>query len=428
MYFRNTFALLGAPAAFIILTCANALAVEPRPLSLSQAIDSAFVRNPDLRLSALALTGADATVEIASAKPNPTLTVQTAGINPGLGIGAGPIRSKTVDSTLRLDQLIERGGKRDFRIANAVELKRAAANDLRDVRRRLRQAVSAAYYDLLAAHNKLDIARESAQLFDSTVQAAEKRRAAGDLAGADVARARIDAARARNDVAQAESDFVAMRQALNLLIGDPDDGEIVPTDSWPAGQVILPTGDSADLLKRPEVLAAKARLNAATSAQQLARASRHADITVSLQAEHYPASAANPQGSGNSYGVALQFPLMVRYAFAGEIRAADVAVDTARESLDKVVAAARSEARSSNERARAAFERVRRYDDELLPLATKAADAAEFAFAHGALGIMDLLDVRRTYRSAQLEALNARADYAKALATAQAINLEEGMR
>lgn len=426
MYLRTTI-LLSATAALTVLTCASARCAEPRPLSLFQAIGSAFVHNPDMRLSALALDSADAAVEAASAKPNPTLTLQTAGINPNVGIGAGPIRSKTVDTTLRLDQLIERGGKRDFRISSSVEMKRAASYDLRDARRKLRQAVSAAYYDLLGAHAKLDIARESARLFDRTVDAAEKRRAAGDLAGADVARARIDAARAHNDVAQAESDIVTMSQSLLLFIGGADDREIVPTDDWPAGQLVLAGSDRVTLLKRPEVLAAAARLNAATSAQKLAHAARHADVTVSIQAEHYPASASNPQGSGNSYGVALQIPLMVRYAYSGEIRTADLAVESAREGLDKVVATALSETLVSNERMRAAFERERRFDDELLPLAKKAADAAEFAFAHGALGIMDLLDVRRTYRSAQLEALNARVDYAKTLAATQALNLEEGI-
>jgi cobalt-zinc-cadmium efflux system outer membrane protein len=164
------------------------------------------------------------------------------------------------------------------------------------------------------------------------------------------------------------------------------------------------------------------------AAHKLALASRKADITVGIQAEHYPASIANPLGSGNSFGIALQMPLLARSAFAGEIRAADIAVDNARANLDKTRAIVRSEALVANARARAAFERVRRYRDELLPLARKAADSAEYAFAHGALGIMDLLDLRRTFRIVQLEAIGARADYAKSLAPARAAALEEVMQ
>lgn len=390
------------------------------PLSLQQAIHSALEQNPDLRLSSLALTGAGAAVITAGAAPNPTLTMQTFNINPAAGLGAGSLRRKTVDTTVRVDQLIERGGKRGFRVDTARRLEQAATSDVRDARRQLRLLVSQAYYDLLAARDKLLIARQSAELFDGTLHAAQKRQQAGDLAPTDVARAQVDALRAHNDIAQAESDLFTLRQSLVLLMGRANDTEdIDPSDSWPASAPPIP--DSVDSLRlRPDVLAAQARLDAAGAARKLALASRSADITVGIQAEHYPASASNAQGSGNSYGIALQIPLFVHYAYEGEIRSAEVAYEIARQNLDKVRKLARSEMLVSAAHLRAADERLRRNNDELLLAAKKSADAAEFAFRHGALGIMDLLDVRRTYRSAQLEALSAHADYAKSLAAAQA--------
>jgi cobalt-zinc-cadmium efflux system outer membrane protein len=65
---------------------------------------------------------------------------------------------------------------------------------------------------------------------------------------------------------------------------------------------------------------------------------------------------------------------------------------------------------------RNAYERLTQFEESILPAARKSADAAEFAFSHGALAIMDVLDVRRTYRLTQLDAVSARADYAKAAA------------
>lgn len=52
----------------------------------------------------------------------------------------------------------------------------------------------------------------------------------------------------------------------------------------------------------------------------------------------------------------------------------------------------------------------------MLADAERVAKAAEFAYTRGALGLMDLLDARRTWRQVQLEAAQARADYAKARA------------
>ena len=45
----------------------------------------------------------------------------------------------------------------------------------------------------------------------------------------------------------------------------------------------------------------------------------------------------------------------------------------------------------------------------------KVAKAAEFAYTKGAMGLMDLLDARRTLRQVQIEAATACAEYAKAL-------------
>jgi cobalt-zinc-cadmium efflux system outer membrane protein len=181
----------------------------------------------------------------------------------------------------------------------------------------------------------------------------------------------------------------------------------------------LPAVDAA-VEQRTDVRAARARVAAAQASRDLARAGRTRDVTVGVQFEHYPASAANPQGSGNSVGVAVQVPLFVRYAQQGEIRGAEAALDAATENLDKVRQAARADVAGARAKADAAARRAVRYDRDILPATRRAADDAEFAFAHGALGVMDVLDVRRAWRAAQLDALAARADLAKALAALDA--------
>ncbi|MEG0881953.1 MAG: TolC family protein, partial [Janthinobacterium sp.] len=174
------------------------------------------------------------------------------------------------------------------------------------------------------------------------------------------------------------------------------------------------------IARRPDVMAAQARVAAATSAHKLALAARARDVSVGVQAEHYPASAGNPQGSGNSFGISLQVPLFLRYQYDGEIRSAQVALDLAQENLEQARILARAQLGRSALDVRSNGERLQRIDDSLLPAARKSAEAAEFAYRHGALSIADVLDVRRSYRAVQLDALAARSDYAKALAAWQA--------
>lgn len=423
MTFHRIFSLWLSCLVFLIFI-ADSNATEPanwQSLSLDQAIKTALEHNHDLQLSVFALKAAEAGTEIAAAAPNPVLTAQTYNINPNAGVGSGNFGHKTVDSTVHIDQLIERGGKREFRKEAATHLEDAAREDLQDARRQLRIAVSQSYYNLLAAQERLRLTLDTVDLYDNSVAAAKKRLQAGDIASVDVARLQVDALRANNDATQAESDCNTARLALALLLGRIEyAAQIRAVDDWPT----TPTDSSflsSDLVdqwieRRPDVRAARARLDGAVAASKLAQASRTHDITVGFQYEHYPSSLANPQGSGNSFGISLQIPLFLRNQFNGEVRAAGSAVDSTREMLEKTREQARQELLQSAAGVRSSYERIRRYDDSLLMVAKKSADAAEFAFKHGSLGVMDVLDARRTYRSIQLDALAARADYAKALA------------
>jgi cobalt-zinc-cadmium efflux system outer membrane protein len=404
----------------VLLIALLGVSANAQVLRLEQAISLAEQHNRDLKLVAIGVDSAGAAVTSSGAAPNPTLTLQTMNINPAAGIGAGGLRSKTVDSTVRIDQMIERGGKRGLRTAAAVRLEEAARADLEDAHRQLRRDVAAAYYDLLATQERQSISADAAILAENALAAAEQRHKAGDLAGSDSARLRIDALRARNDADDAAAGLDEARRALALLLGQDAAGSLRATGPWP-GALPAPVSDDAALVDtRPDVQAALARVRAAEAARDLARAGRTRDVTVGVQFEHYPASPANPQGSGNSVGIAVQVPLFVRYTMQGEIRSAELALDAAHDNLDKARQVARADVARARAQAEAAARRSARYDRDILPATRKAADDAEFAFAHGALGVMDVLDVRRAWRAAQLDALAARADLAKAAAALEA--------
>lgn len=449
-------------ALALALACAAiAGPAAARPLRLAEAQAMAEQHNHDLKLAAISVDNATAAIASAAAAPNPVLTVQSMNINPAAGVGAGPLHAKTVDSALRVDQLIERGAKRSLRSAAAGQLALAARADLADTRRQLRRDVAQAYYDLLAAQERSALNLDSAALAERALRAAEQRQRTGDLAGSETARLRIDALRARNDADDAAADLDGARRALAQLLGLDADADLSAADAWPApasapasalsssaavcgdgsgggtagiagadggsGAVSTATAsaaderrDSAAIERRADIAAARARLQAARSSRDLALAGRTRDVTVGVQFEHYPASSANPQGSGNSIGIAVQVPLFVRYGMQGEIRSAEAALDAAGENLAKARQAAQADVARARAQAEAGARRVARYDRDLLPAARKAADGAEFAFVHGALGVMDVLDVRRAWRAAQLDALAARADYARSLAALDA--------
>ncbi len=424
IFFKSIFSV-GICGIFFSSSCIAEQVVDVSQLSLQQALEIAMQHNHDLKLSRTAIDTAAAAVLIAGVSPNPSLTLQSISINPKEGVGTGALSRKTIDSAIRVDQLIERGGKRDLRRETATHLEDAARADKSDTIRQVRVMVSQAYYDLLSFEDRLNILNQNAALYESSVNAAQKRLNAGDLAVADLARLQLDALRVKNDVRQAEADTMKARQSLAILLGKLNiASQIKLADKWPSVSSIFTEPPTSLVDRRPEVLAAKARLEAAMASRKLALASRSRDISVGVQYDHYPSSPTNSQGTGNSFGVFVQIPLFINHQYEGDVRTAELAVDAATENLEKTRDLASNEVSQNRRDVITSFDLLKRYDDSLLIAAKKSVDAAEFAFKHGAIGIMDVLDTRRTYKAIQLDALNARSVHAKSLAAWQATQLE----
>ena len=376
--------------------------------------------NRDIALARRVRGQAEADIITAGQQPNPQLSWTTQNINPNRGIGGGDPRAKTVDSIVRVDQLIERGNKAALRTETARRLDGAAAEDVQEVTRQQLLALRFAYFDLLGAQEKAASAAETAVLFGKTAEAAQLRLKAGDLAAADVSRIRVDVLRAQNDARGLEAELARARVNLAYLIGaESSAASLRAVTPWPKQEGAAATNVSdAQLETRPDVRAARARVAAADKARELAQSLRTRDVSVGLQYEHWPNRAdANNQGTGNSFGVAFSVPLFVRHNNEGEIARAQADWYAARDFLERVLAQARSDVSRAAGDLAAARERLTRFEGELVKEAERTANAAEFAFKNGAIGVMDLLDARRTLKAIQIDAANARADHAKALAS-----------
>ncbi len=403
------------------LACAPALGqagVDLDALTLSLAEGLLGRNNREIALARRALEQSQADVLTAGQRPNPQLSLALQNINPNRGIGAGGLRGKTVDSVVRIDQLIERGDKPRLRVETAQRFEAAAGEDVSEVARQQLLVLRSAYFDLLAAQEKAASSAEAARLFGRTVDAAQLRLKAGDLAAADVARIRVDALRAQNDARAAAAELARVRVAIGYLLGI--EGELAAmraVSPWPRVRAELAAQVTEEEIEgRADVRAARARVEAADKARALAQSLRTRDVSVGAQVEHWPNQAdANNQGTGNSFGVALSIPLFLRHRYEGEVARAQADWYVARDVLLQVRAQARAEVLRAAGELAAARERLVRFESELLAEAARTATAAEFAFRNGAIGVMDLLDARRVLNSIQSDAANARADYAKAL-------------
>lgn len=414
-------ALVRLPVALLLaaaLASGAVLAQAPAPsrldsLTLPAAERMVVERNRDVQRARRNLEMSRADVVSAGAPPNPVVTLGAGVVNPQSGLGKA-----AVPGAARIEQLIERGNKRELRVETAQRLEAATSADLAETLRQQRLAVVSGYYDLLLAQDRVAAAQENAGLLARSVEATERRLKAGDVAAADLSRLRVEALRAENDLRAAEAERTRAQLTLGYLIGvEREAAEIRAADPWPSLEAATMTAiDDALLDLRPDVAAARERAEAANRARDLARSLATRDVTVGAGIDRTPPSETNTLGTGTVVGMSVSFPLFLRYTYEGEIARAEAEYTAAIELLDLTRAQARTGLAAARSDLDAAAARLRRYDDALLVEARKAADYAEYAYRNGAIGVIDLLDARRTLRAVTLDAAAARADYAKALA------------
>lgn len=385
----------------------------PQALSFSAASRLLLDGNRQIRFARRSIDVASSEIRRADVLPNPTLSASVS------NTVAGQYRTGASDRILRLEQLIERGGKRELRVGIATAGERVARFELAEVVRRQRSALASAYYDLLAAQALVLLAEENAAGYARLVDAAERRLRAGDIAAVDVARLRVEASRARNDARAAQGALTEARIELSSVLGvETQAASLRATDDFPgidelpADLTLPPAPERIDraMQGRADVAAAAARVTALSRAAELALRLRTRDITVGVQTEHAPSFG------GNVFGISASIPLHVNNDFSGDILRAQADRAQAIEDEQRIRATVRADIDRSAAQVATELDRARRAERSALPEARRAAEGMEFAFGRGASGLTDLFDARRQLAAVQAEAIATRAAYAKALA------------
>ncbi len=386
---------------------------EPRPLLDLEKALARVECHPLVRAARARLQGTRADEIAAGQRPNPALTVGANSI-PRNGGGNGSFLDKAFDHQLRVDQAIERGGKRELRLRAARFQQQAASADVEQAFVDSRIDVTSAFLDLQTAQARVQALQAFVELNTQALQLLDRRVKAGDAPAMDLARLQADDARIRSEAAQATAEAAALRARLALALGVDAD-----VAAWTSvtGVATYTTRDSELeplLERRGDVRAARQRSEAAREALRLAQSQRTRDVVVGVQANRYPATPVNPSGSGNTLSLSATVPLFTAHAYEGEIARAQADLELAQLDEAQVRAAARATTEQLMGERRAAQARLKVIDEQLMPAAQRLADAAEAAYTRGGTGMLELLDARRALRAARLELITAQTQAARA--------------
>ena len=369
----------------------SAAAAAAEPLSLAKAIELALEGNPEVAAAKRQWEATEGQVLQGRSRPNPELAYSLE-----------DTRSKTRTQSWQLNLPVELGGKRAARTKAAEKTREQAQAQLAELQATVRANVAAAYFDVLTAQERLVLARDSAALAKSSTDTVSKRVAAGKVSPVEESKARVAEAGVRVELAQAASEQRNALSRLFALLGRIDapytvlEGKAENLPSVPSLADLQPLISSA-----PGVVLARIEVDRRKALTALEQSKRVPDVTVSVGMQR----SNETQRNVLLFGVSVPLPIFDRNQ--GNLLEALKLEDKARDELQAATVRLHSEVAQAQERLSTITAEVQSLQQDVLPGAKSAYDAATIGFENGKFNFLEVLDAQRTYFTAKSQYLKA---------------------
>jgi NodT family efflux transporter outer membrane factor (OMF) lipoprotein len=401
---------------------------------LARLIEEALVSNHDLRIALARFDKANALLRGAHFDQAPTVTA-SAGLSDARAsfdqVASNPGVDRDVEtyelglaSTWELDFF---GRVRRNVEANAADLVATTA-DLRAMQIIVAGEVARSYVGLRGEQERLRVARANASNQRETLRIVEAGLAVGRGTEFDASRARAQLEATLARIPSLEATVAVRMHRLAVLTARMPEAlraELESPDELPRLPDRLDTGTPGEVLRRrPDVVAAEARLAAATARVGVATADLFPRFTLGgLIGTQAIDSSALFEGGSETRLVALG----IDWSFldTGRVRARIAAADADAAATLATYERTVLEALEETENALIVYGRARVEDRHLAQAALDSERAAELArirFEAGAVNLLEVLDAERT----QLEAQDAFAD-GRARSAAAAVRVYEAL-
>ncbi len=380
---------------------AQDLVVPPR-LSLDEALRLAKERNPALAAAQNAVEVAESGRVDAQLRPNPAFTFES-GNYPLFESSRPPFRDNQ-ELTLRIDQEIELGGRRDLRIQTAEAGTSVAQATFQDQQRRLEFEVRRSYFGVVLAKADTDVAQTALDEIDKVISLNRARFDQGEISGGEVRRIQVERLRFVDDLFNAQLALRNARSTLLALVNAPDlgvDFDVTETLAPTPATATVAAAQSAPLLDvaslrtqalalRPDLQAAQRDLQRADTQTRLQRAVATPNITVG-------------GGYRRDFGSnAVVFGVTVPLALSNRNQGGVARADAERRQAANLAAAAATtvllDVQQAINAADVSRARVQYIEREYLMPARESRDIVLASYRLGSANLIDFLDAQRAFR------------------------------
>lgn len=373
---------------------------EPAPLSLAVALQLALSASADLSAARQEVSAVDASVVQAGIRPNPDVSASIE-----------DLRKQTRTSTLQLNQLIELGGKRTARVTAAELGREAALADLAIKRAEIRAATITSFFDVVIAQERLRLAQSSVELAQRATTATAHRVTAGKVSPVEETKARVAEANVRLELNQAKSELVNARKRLCAIWGNPTPQFEQANANLTELPALPPSADlPARLASSPVLARARIEVDRRLALVDVEKSRRTPNVTISVGVKHAEESGRNQA----LLGISVPLPLFDQNR--GNLLEALRRADKAEDQLSVVESHLDTDVAQAYTHLANARQEVESLQQDILPGAQSAYDAAAKGFEFGKFGFLDVLDAQRTLLQAKTQYLRGLSDTHRAAA------------
>lgn len=328
--------------------------------------------SPDVAIAAARVRAAEAMAQQAGAALLPRVGAEASagGVQQSKNMGIPPAfvpdgiqDTGHIAATFAFD--LDLWGRNRAALAAATSEAEAARVDAAQARLMLTTGIAAAYADLAGYYQALDTANEAVRVRTASADLSGERARAGIENQASQRQAESRAASARADVVALEEAIATTRNRLAALVGaGPDRGLSIARPQMTRPRAGLPADAGIDLIgRRPDIVAARLRSDAAAKRIDVARADFYPNISLSALVGLQSLGLSNLFKSGSEYGnggAAISLPIFDGGRLQGRYRGSRADYDVAVATYDRTLVAALRDvadivaSRAANERQLAA--------------------------------------------------------------------------
>jgi cobalt-zinc-cadmium efflux system outer membrane protein len=392
-------------------------------VDLPTAVARALQENPEVQAKRHTLGLATGRVQQAELlfQDNPRVSIEADYRNRRF---RAPTGRSIADAEVSLLQEVEIAGQRGHRQQAATTHLRYTEWVIADAERLLQLAVIRAFYELLAAQERIQVQQHIMQTRDALFQAGRERFAQEDISVLEFDTLRLDTDQARTRLLTTQQEQVLAEKQLQFLLGTSAGkplvavGDLFKTSGQPALPEPLPSPQeltACALEQRPDYQAARLKVATQEAELRLARANRIPNISLGPMYKL--------DNEDQVVGAALTIPLPLFNRNAHEITAAMANVEIARRELQARTLAVQHEVAATYIRLQLAEQQRAVYGKNYLAKLTQSDDFTQQAYAAGELSIFEfsvaldrLTQARSRAVDAALTTLQTRVEFAAQLA------------